>query len=60
MEHVYNSITHALKGVLQPPPANQLGMAEHYRRILSILEDVKYQIEDLQSTMRHRLREYEQ
>jgi hypothetical protein len=60
MEHVYSGIVHALKGILQPPPANQLGMREYYRRIVCILEDVKQQIDDLILTMEYRLREYEQ
>jgi hypothetical protein len=60
MEHVYNDVMHTLKSILQPPPSNQLGMKEYYRRIVSILEDVKQQIEDLIITLEYRMREYEQ
>ena len=60
MEHVYNSIVQQLRNIILPPPANQMEMAFYYGRILSTLEDVKQQIEDLQTTLRHRMREWQE
>ena len=60
MEHVYNDLTQQLRNIILPPPTNQLEMEFYYRRIISILEEVKQQIEDIQTTMRHRAREWEQ
>lgn len=60
MEHVYNDIVQSLRNILVPPPANQLEMEFYYRRIVSVLEDVKQQIEQLQDDLRHRAREWEQ
>lgn len=60
MEHVYNNLVQQLRNIILPVPANQLEMSFYYRRIISVLEDVKQQIEELQDTMRHRLREWEE
>jgi hypothetical protein len=60
MEHIYNNIVHQLHNIIIPPPANQLEMEFYYRRIISALDDAKHQIEDVQETMRHRMREWEQ
>jgi hypothetical protein len=60
MEHIYNNIVHQLKNIIIPPPANQLEMEFYYRRIVSALEDAKQQIEDVQETIRHRMREWQQ
>lgn len=60
MEHTYNDLTHQLRNILLPPPTNQLEMEFYYRRIISVLEDVKQQIEDLQTLLRCRAREWQQ
>jgi hypothetical protein len=60
MEHFYNDLVKDLRNLLIPPPANQLEMEFYYRRVISVLEGIKEQIEDAQEILRHRLEETKQ
>lgn len=59
MYEVYDKIVSLLTGILEPAPLNQLGMPDYCRHMLSILSQIKKQIEDLEETYRNIMRSYD-
>jgi hypothetical protein len=59
MYEVYDKIVSLLTCILEPAPLNQLGMPDYCRYMLSILDQIKKQIEELEETYRNTLRSYD-
>ena len=55
MEQTYDHLAHLIKRILEPPPLNQLGMADYYRNILGSLSAAKQIIEQLETYYKHSL-----
>ena len=59
MEDTYDKLTNMLSCILEPMPHNQLGVPDHCRYILGILNQIKKMIEQLEESYLSMLRSYE-
>ena len=58
MEQTYDTLTTMLRNILEPLPANQEGVPDYCRRMLLILRNVRYMIEDLEKSYEETIEEF--
>ncbi len=59
MEEVYGKLVELMRCILEPFPANQLGVPDHCRYVLSVLAGVKHKIEELEEYYCNMMRQYD-